>query len=229
MAEGNIFKDNGHVTTIANGYFDSGNPLLVETLAYVYTPNYRTWATKLRFYNPWTVGGLLNQTIKMLLYVPGVSNLELTQTPIFSQDVLISTFGWNEITLPTPIALPVYSGSGPVQKFGIAYYSPSSYYTAAVKAAIPSTLTGIQSSEGDSGATGVPSKLGYFGYGSSFPPTGANGEFGFWNGMDIQITDIEPVTTHDTGFRIGDTNVTEFRSGDLPVNIFNLGSIPMGS
>lgn len=221
MSEGNVFKDNGYVVTTDERFSDEGAKLLTETLFYIATPGYKTWATKLMFFNPDGAGNLLGSTVKIMLFSPGIDTIvSPVESPVFIFDTTIDTTGWNEWVLPTPIALPVYSGIGPIQKFGLALYSESGYYIAANKRNIASGLVGLYSSEADSDENGIPSKQGYFKYGETFPPEGLAGVFNWWNGMDVQVTDVDPnpPISPELNLAIGVDKVDAIYLGETPVN-----------
>lgn len=194
MASGSVFKDSGYTINSAR-VFDDGAPLSGIEHFYVSTPGKATWVTGLKFYAP--SGGAFNSTrIKLHLYIPA-NDLSVTGTLATNRtdtlDVIVVD-GWNEFSLPTPRALPVYSGSGPIQKFSVAVeigFTNTAYVADNQMSdnVVPSpTISGLTFSEDTSAAgSATPLSRGSFLYGS-----GTKGLFPFWNGADIQVTDVNP-------------------------------------
>lgn len=200
MATGNTLKDNGK--TIGSGrVFDDGVRTLTMNNFYVATSGKATWLTKVYVYG--APGGAFNgASVRIAVYGSGSNDLGASHSKTANRlyEATISTVdGWNEHVLPTPIALPVYSGSGAIQKFGIGItlLSSSAYIAAdntssGVSTSIQSsTVSGLWFSEPSSGGSATPSDRGSFLY----DPDGAStsgGVFNFWNGADVEVTDVNP-------------------------------------
>lgn len=193
MATGNVLKDNGY--TITGRIFDDGFPTITANNFYCATPGKALWITKLRFYGP-AGGAFAGSTVRLSLFVPG-NPLDTTgnvNTNRVYTTTTTSADGWNEITLPTPVAMPVYSGTGAIQKISVgimlttntAYVADNALTSAAVQSG---TISGLYISANTDSNT--PVNRGSFQYNPETGGSGA-GTFNFWNGADIEVTDVNP-------------------------------------
>lgn len=233
MATGNTLKDNGK--TIGSGrIFDDGTRTLVINNFYVATAGKATWLTKVHFYGA-PGGAFSGGSVRVAVYGSGSNDLNTSHSKTLNRvyEATISTLdGWNEHVLPTPIALPVYSGSGPIQKFGIgitllssnAYIAADNTASGVTTSVQSSSLSGLFFSEGLS-SSGVANPLdrGSFLY----DPDGASasgGSFNFWNGADVEVTDVDPGGSGTRKIYVGGGVVSKIYIGDTQVTKVMLGT-----